>query len=221
MRLLVCDSMQWCAYTLPVLQKSILAYRYVVTATLAIRGWVHTISLLILLQTDAFSCYYLTFRHFRYCFNTFGIVRGIPSCHTFLSQTLLLLPTHLPPSDASSTFWCIFCLLICLLPLDASSTFRCVSCLQMRLPLRDSSSASRPVSRTASHHGPVFRLPSHSIPWLLGLPPRSRDIPQCLARSAQHLPWHPLHCYVFRCTAARSGHTASLPPLCNTFLSPT
>ena len=90
----------------------------------------------------------------------------------------------------------------------------------MHLPLRDSSSASRPVSRTASHHGPIFRLPSHSIPWLPGLPPPSRDIPQCLARSAQHPPWHPPHRYVFRLTTAHSGHTASLPPLCHTTASP-
>jgi len=122
-------------------------------------------------------------------------VRGTPLCHAFLSRTLLLLPTRLPPSDASSAF-------------------RCVFRPQMCLPLRNSSSASRPVSRTASHHGPIFRLPSHSIPWLLGLPPPSRDIPQCLARSAQHPPWHPPHRYVFCYTAACSGHTTSLPPLC-------
>jgi len=77
-------------------------------------------------------------------------------------------------------------------------------------PPSDVSSASRPVSRAASHHGPIFRLPSHSIPWLPGLPPPSCDIPQCLAQSAQHPP----HRYVFRCTAARSSHTASLPLLC-------
>jgi len=93
----------------------------------------------------------------------------------------------------------------------------CVFRLPMHLPPRDSSSASRPVFRTASHYGPVFRLPSHSIPWLLGLPPPFRDIPQCLAQSARHSPWHPLHRYVFRCTAARSRHTASLPPLCRIF----
>jgi len=83
----------------------------------------------------------------------------------------------------------------------------------------DTSSASRPVFRAASHYGPVFRLPSHSIPWLLGLPPPFRDIPQCLARSAWHSPWHPLHHYVFRCTAAHSGHTTSLPPLCRICIS--
>ena len=97
---------------------------------------------------------------------------------------------------------------------DTSSTFQCVFCLPMCLPPSNVSSASRPVSRTTSHHGPVFRLPSHSIPWLPGLPPPSCDIPQCLARSAQHPPWHPPHCYIFRYTAAHSGHTASLPPLC-------
>jgi len=116
--------------------------------------------------------------------------------------------------DTSSAYQCVFCLLMRLPPPDASSAFRCVFRLQMQLPLRDSSSAPRPVSRTASHHGPVFCLPSHSIPWLPGLPPPFRNIPQCLAQSAQHPPWHPLHCYVFHCTAAHSGHTARLPPLC-------
>ena len=124
-------------------------------------------------------------------------MRGTPLCHAFPSRTLplLLLLTPLPPSDASSAFQCVFH-------------------LQMHLPLRDSSYASRPVSRTASHHGPVFRMPSHSIPWLPGLPPPSHDIPQCLAWSAQHPPWHLPHRYVFCCTAARSSHTTSLPLLC-------
>jgi len=117
--------------------------------------------------------------------------------------------------DASSAFRCIFCLPIRLPPLDVSSAFQCVFRLQMHLPLCDSSSTSRPVSRSASHHGPVFCLPSHSIPWLPGLPLPSCDIPQCLAWSAQHPPWHPPHRYVFRCTAACSSHTASLPPLCH------
>jgi len=124
------------------------------------------------------------------------IVRGTPLCHMFPSWTLLLLPMCLPPSDTSSAS-------------------RCVLRLPMCLPLCDSSSTSRPVSRTASHHGPVFRLPSYSIPWLPGLPPPSRDIPQCLAQSAPHPPWHPLHCYIFHCTSACSGHTAGLPLLCH------
>jgi len=112
---------------------------------------------------------------------------------------------------------------------DASSAFQCVFRLQMCPPPSDVSSASRPVSRTASHHGPIFRLPSHSIPWLPGLPLPSRDILQCLARSAQHplgihhtatssavllhVPATPL---AFCCSVASSGCTTASPatPLC-------
>ena len=66
----------------------------------------------------------------RRCFPRGGvIVRGTPFRHAFPSQTLLLLPTPPPPSDASSAFQCVFR-------------------LQMRLPLCDSSYASRPVSCT-------------------------------------------------------------------------
>jgi len=57
----------------------------------------------------------------------------------------------------------------------------------------------------------MARLVRDSSP---GLPPPSRDIPQCLAQSAQHPPWHLPHRYVFCCTAACSGHTTSLLPLC-------
>jgi len=108
---------------------------------------------------------------------------------------------------------------------DVSSTFRRVFRLPMRLPPRDSSSASRPVLRATSHYGPVFRLPSCSIPWLLRLPPPSRNIPQCLARSARHPPLGicrtatpsavPLHVpatlLAFRRSAASSGCTTASP----------
>ena len=102
-------------------------------------------------------------------------------------------------------------------PLCHTFRSRTLPLLHMRPPPSDASSVLRLVIRAASHHGPVFHLPSHSTPWLLGLPLPSRNIPQCLAQSAQHPPWHPPHRYVFRCTATHSGHTASLPPLCRIF----
>ena len=88
-----------------------------------------------------------------------GHVRGTPLCHAFPSRTRLLLPTHLPPSDASSA---------------SRVTFRLQTCLPHRLP-----------------------------PW-----------PRPPPAFSQHPPWHLPHRYVFRCTAACSGHTASLPPPC-------
>jgi len=58
----------------------------------------------------------------RRCFPGGGvIVRGTPLYHAFPSQTLLLLPMCLPPSDASSAFRCILRLPMCLPPPDASS----------------------------------------------------------------------------------------------------
>jgi len=96
----------------------------------------------------------------RQCFPGGGvIVRGTPLCHAFLSRTLLLLPTPLPPSDASSAFQCIFRLPICLLPFNTSSASRCVLRLPMCLPPPDVSSALQLVLRLQTC------LPHRLPPW--------------------------------------------------------
>ena len=111
-------------------------------------------------------------------------------------------PTHPPSSNAPSTFRLVIHLTMCLLPHDSSST-------------------PRPVFHAASHHGHISHLPSHSIPWLPGLPPPFHNILQCLAQSAWHFPWHPLHHYVFHYTASLLAtllafHHSATPSGCTT-----
>ena len=106
-------------------------------------------------------------------------VRGTPFRHALPSQTLLLLPAPLLPSDVSSAFQRIFRLPMHRLPSDASSAFQCVFRLQMRLPLRDSSYASRPVSCTRLPwyvSSPAVQLVSHSSRFGSSPLPTSRGI---------------------------------------------
>ena len=63
---------------------------------------------------------------------------------------LVLKPAGESGTDASSTFRCIFCLLMCLPPLDASSAFRCVFRFATRLPPPDLSPAPPPTMVTSS-----------------------------------------------------------------------
>ena len=91
-----------------------------------------------------------------------------------------------------------------------------------------------PPSHASSASRLIFRLqtcPPRHLPLWSCLPPAflqhplaaetSTAIPQYSAMSrpvrSASPPWHLPHRYTFRCTAARSGHTASLPPLCRIF----